>query len=140
MDGLHICVCLFVGVSMSPSVCVCVSVCVYLCASVCLHVCIYMCFHMCFYVSFWVCMSVRDCVSVRALLCICLCPCAHVGASLGMVLRGRGLLLHGYLPDELSLVVGVVQPTKHHHAAVLFPAVERRKEGSTIRTVTPGTI
>ena len=97
MDGLRICVCLFVGASirLPLSLCVCVSVCVYLCASVCLHVCIYV-FP---YVFVCVVLGVYVCVSVHALVCVCLCPCAHVGASLEVVLRGRGLLLHGYLPE-----------------------------------------
>ena len=58
-----------------------------------------------------------------------------VGASLGLTLRGRGLPVHVYTPVtcvdqwypvELSLVVVVVHPTKHHHTALRPACVERR--------------
>ena len=44
-------------------------------------------------------MSVCDCVPVRVLLCVCMCLCAHAEAPLGVVLRGRGLPVHGDLPE-----------------------------------------
>jgi len=63
-----------------------------------------------------------DCVSASAFLCVCLCQCTHVGASLEVALRGRGLLAHVYppvsnfvqwYPVEFSLVVVFVHTTKH---------------------------
>ena len=64
-----------------------------------------------------------------------MCPRAHVGASLGVALRGRGLPVHVYMPVahlghwypvEFSLIVVTVHPSKHHHAAILLLTVERR--------------
>ena len=80
-----------------------------------------------------------DYVSVRAFVCVCLSLCVHVVTSLGVALRRRGLPVHSYLPVErfghwypveFSLVIGMVHPTKHHHAAILLLAGERR--GSVI--------
>ena len=77
------------------------------------------------------CMSV-DCLGVD--LCVCLCLCTAVGASLVVTLRERGLLVHAYqpvarlghwYPVELSLIVAVVHPTKHHHTALRLVSVER---------------
>ena len=113
---MHVFMCLCVGLYVSACLfpCVCVSVCVveggvYVFVTVCL----------------------------RMHLCVCLCPCTVVGASLGLTLRWRGLPVHVYTPVtcvdqwypvELSLVVVVVHPTKHHHTA-LRPACVERKEG-----------
>ena len=104
-----LCVDLYVSACMFPSVCVSVCVIVggvYVCVTVCL----------------------------RMHLCVCLCPCTVVGASLGLTLRGTGLPVYVYTPVtcfdqwypvELSLVVAVVHPTKHHHTAFLLVSVER---------------
>ena len=110
---MHVFICLCVGLYVSACVfpCVCVSVSVveggvYVCVTVCL----------------------------RMHLCICLCPCTVVRASLGVTLRVRGLPVYVYTPVissdqwypvELSLVVVVVHPTKHHHTALLLISVER---------------
>ena len=76
-------------------------------------------------------------MSENAFVCFCLCPCTEVGASLGLTLRGRGLPVPVYNPVtrldqwdpvELSLVVAVVHPTKHHHTALLLVSVERIEE------------
>ena len=57
--------------------------------------------------------------------------------------RGRGLPVNVYspvacfnqwYPVELSLVVVVVHPTKHHHTALLLVSVEK-KRGESWRTV-----
>ena len=67
------------------------------------------------------------------------------GASLGLTLRGRGLLVHvdtpvtrldQWYPVECSLVVAVVHPTKHHHTALRLVSVERRQWGDSWRRVT----
>ena len=67
------------------------------------------------------------------------------GASLGLTLRGRGLPVHVYrpvsrldqwYPVELSLVVAVVHPTKHHHTALLLVSVERSEGRDPWSTVT----
>ena len=110
-----LCVGLYVSAFMFPSVCVSVCVIVggvYVCVTVCLK---------------------------SVFVCVCLCPCTVVGASLGLTLRGRGLPVHVYhpvalwdqwYPVELSLVVAVVHPTKHHHTALLLVSVERSEGGS----------
>ena len=96
--------------------CVCVSVCVivggvYVCVTVCLK---------------------------SVFVCVCLCPCTVVGASLGLTLRGRGLpvlvynpvaCLDQWYPVELSLLVAIVHPTKHHHTALPLVSVERSDGG-----------
>ena len=120
----------------------CLFMCVFVCGSVCVLVCLWlvMYFSMCHLVSLHVCLCycgwcaclLTVCLGVH--LCICLCPCTDVRASLGVTLRGRGLLVHAYLPMaslghwypvELSLVVAVVHPTKHHHTALWLVSVER---------------
>ena len=117
---MHVFMCLCVGLYVSACVfpCVCVSVSVfvggvYVCVTVCL----------------------------RMHLCVCLCPCTVVGASLGLTLRWRGLPVHVYTPVtrsdqwypfELSFVVAVVHPTKHHHTALLFVSVERSGGGAIL--------
>ena len=114
---MHVIMCLFVGLYVSACVfpCVCVSVSV-------VEDCVCLC----------------DCVSENAFVCVCLCPCTVVGASLGLTLRGRGLPVHVYhpvarldqwYPVDLSLVVAVVHPTKHHHTALLLVSVERSDGG-----------
>ena len=119
----------------------------FICASVYVYMCLLMCFHVSVYLSesLWVVYSLCYCVSENAFVCVCLCPCTVVGASLGVILRGRGLPVHAYLPVaslghwhpvELSLVVSVVHPTKHHHTALLFVSVERSEGGNPWRTVT----
>ena len=113
----------------------------FICASVYVYMCLLMCFHVSVYLSesLWVVYSLCDCVSENAFVCVCLCPCTVVGASLGLTLRGRGLPVHVYnpvtrldqwYPVELSLVVAVVHPTKHHHTALPLISVERRGRGS----------
>ena len=61
-----------------------------------------------------------------------------------MILRGRGLPVHGDLPvpsfghrypAELSIVVGVVHSIKHHHTAILLLAVMRRKRRGSLEEV-----
>ena len=110
----------------------------FICASVYVYMCLLMCFHVSVYLSesLWVVYSLCDCVSENAFVCVCLCPCTVVGASLGLTLRGRGLPVHVYTPvtrldqgypAELSLIVAVVHPTKHHHAALPLISVERRE-------------
>ena len=85
---------------------------------------------------------------MRAFVCVCLCSCGRVGASLGVILGGGDLPAHGYLPEaglghwdplEFSLVVGVVHPAKHHRADVFWPAEERRMRGAHWRRETPDT-
>ena len=67
------------------------------------------------------------------------------GASLGLTLRERGSPVHvdmpiarlvQWYPVEQSLVVAVVQPTKHHHTALQLVPVERRQRGDPWRMVT----
>ena len=108
-----------------------VSVKVYMCLLVCFHV------SMCLSVPFWLCICLCDCVSENVFVCVCLCPCTVVGASLGLTLRGTGLPVYVYTPVtcfdqwypvELSLVVAVVHPTKHHHTALPLISVERSEE------------
>ena len=114
----------------------------YLCVAVyvnmCLHVC-FQCLCVCLCRLRW-CICLCDCVSENVFVCVFLCPCTVVGASLGLTLRGRGLLVHVYspithldqlYPVELSLVVAVVHPTKHHHTALLLVSVER-SEGAIL--------
>ena len=81
-----------------------------------------------------------DCVSENAFVCFCLCSCTVVGPSL----RGRGLLVQVYTPlaqvdqwypVELSLVVVVVHPTRHHHTFLPLVSVERREVGDPWKTV-----
>ena len=113
----------------------------FICASVYVYMCLLMCFHVSVYLSesLWVVYSLCDCVSENAFVCVCLCPCTIVGASLGLTLRGRGLPVHVYTPAarldqrypvELSLVVAVIHPTKHHHTALPLVSVERSEGGS----------
>ena len=80
-----------------------------------------------------------DSVSENAFVCVCLCPHTVVGASLRLTLRGRGLpvcaynpvnLLDQWYPADLSLVVAVVHPTKHHHTALPLVSVERTEGGT----------
>ena len=122
---IYVLVCLFVCVS----VCACVSLTSYACFYVllCMFLCVCLCVSMflcvCLCHCEW-CLYLCDCVSENAFVCFCLCPCTVAGASLGLTLRGRGLPVHVYNPAtrldqwhpvELSLVVAVVHPTKHHH-------------------------
>ena len=113
----------------------------FICASVYVYMCLLMCFHVSVYLSesLWVVYSLCDCVSENVFVCVCLCPCTVVGASLGLTLRGRGLPVHVYTPAarldqrypvELSLVVAVIHPTKHHHTALPLVSVERSEGGS----------
>ena len=115
---MHVYMCLCVGLYVSACVfpCVCVSVSV-------VEDCVCLC----------------DCVSENAFVCVCLCPRTVVETSLGLTLRGRGLPVHVYNPDtcldqwypvELSLVVAIVHPTKHHHTA--FPLVSVERSGGEI--------
>lgn len=88
-------------------------------------------------------------VTVHAVMCVCMCTHARVGASLGVALRGRGLPAHEHMPGaglghrcplEISLVIGMIHPTKHDHTAVLWPSEKRRKKGTGWRRVMPGTV
>ena len=130
---------LFVCVFVCVSVCACVSLTSYACfyVSLCRFICVSLFVSMCLCVCLcrcgW-CICLCDCVSENIFVCICLCPCTDVRASLGVTLRGRGLLVHAYLPMaslghwypvELSLVVAVVHSTKHHHTALWLVSVER---------------
>ena len=99
--------------------------CICLYASMCLCICLCCCG--------W-CICLCDCVSENAFVCVCLCPCTVAGASLGLTLRGRGLPVHVYnpvscldqwYPVELSLVIAMVHPTKHHHTALPLVSVEK---------------
>ena len=85
-------------------------------------------------------------VCTCAFVCVCLSLCVHVVTSLGVALRGRDLPIHSYLPVatfghwypvEISLVIGMVHPTKHYHAAIPLLAGERRGECHW-RKVMPG--
>ena len=140
--SMCLCVCLYVClyVSLWVLVCLWLAMHVFMCLCVCLYVsaCVFPC--VCVSVSVvegavYVCVT----VCLRMHLCVCLCPCTVVGASLGLTLRGRGLPVHVYnpvtrldqwYPVELSLVVAVVHPTKHHHTALLLISVERSEEWS----------
>ena len=84
--------------------------------------------------------GVYVCVTVcLRMYCVCLPVSMYrCGASLGLILRGRGLLVHVYTPVacvdqwypvEHSLVVGFIHPIKHHHTAFCLACVERREEG-----------
>ena len=62
------------------------------------------------------------------------------GASHGLTLRERGLPVHvdppvahlcQWYPVERSLIVAVVQPTKHHKTALQLAPIERRWGGGT---------
>ena len=115
---------------MHVFMCLCVCYMSQLCGSVCLCVCVIVC-------GVYVCVT----VCLRMHLSVCLCPCTVVGASLGLTLRWRGLPVHVYTPVtrsdqwypfELSFVVAVVHPTKHHHTALLFVSVERRVGGRSL--------
>ena len=111
------------NVYMCLSVCLCVSACVFPCVCVSVSV---------VEGGVYVCVTVSE----NAFVCVCLCPCTVVGASLGLTLRGTGLPVYVYTPVtcfdqwypvELSLVVAVVHPTKHHHTALPLVSVERRE-------------
>ena len=134
-----LCVCLYV--------CLHVSLCVLVLLRLAMHV--FMCCCVCLYVSAFVlppvcvsvsvvedCVCLCDCVSENAFVCVCLCPRTVLGTSLGLTLRGRGLPVHVYnlvsrldqwYPVELSLVVAIVHPTKHHHTALLPVSVDRNE-------------
>lgn len=80
---------------------------------------------------------------------ICMCPCALVGESLGVALRGSSLLATNDLPAvgskywylvRVPFVVGVVHPAKHHQAAILPLADKRRKKGVCWRRIMPGNV
>ena len=111
-------------------VCLCVSVClcVFLCVSVCVFVCV-------FVGGVCVCEGLSVCVCTCVCLLVFLCRCGSI--TWGDPWRGD-LPAHGYLPEagsghryplDFPLVVGVVHPTKHHHAAVSWLAEESRMRG-----------
>ena len=140
---ISVLVCLFVSVFACFFVCACASLTSYACFYVllCMFLCVCLCVSMflcvCLCHCEW-CICLWDYVSENAFVCVCLCPCTVVGASLGLTLRGRGLPVHVYTrvacsdqwyPVELSLVVAVVHPTKHHHTALLLVSVERSDGG-----------
>ena len=137
----RLCICVLVYLFICVFVCVSVCACVSLTSYVCFFVSLCRFINVCLYVSKCLCVcvivgGVYVCVTVclRMHLCICLCPCTVVRASLGVTLRVRGLPVYVYTPVissdqwypvELSLVVVVVHPTKHHHTALLLISVER---------------
>ena len=135
-------VCLFLCVFVCVSVSACVSLtsypCLYVSLCICVCLCVSMCLCVCLYRWRW-CICLCDCVSENVFVCVCLCPCTVVGASLGLILRGRGLPVHVYTPVtrmdqwysvEHSLIVDSVHPSKHHHTAFRPACVERRGGGS----------
>ena len=138
---ISVLVCLFLSVFACFFVCACASLTSYACFYVllCMFLCVCLCVSMflcvCLCHCEW-CICLWDYVSENAFVCVCLCPCTVVGASLGLTLRGRGLPVHVYhpvalwdqwYPVELSLVVAVVHPTKHHHTALLPVSVDRNE-------------
>ena len=143
---IYVLVCLFVCVFVCVSVCACVSLTSYACfyVSLCMFICVCFCVSVCLSVLLWVVyMSVWLCV----LECICVCVPVSMynsGSIIGLTLRGRGLPVHVYTPVacvdqwypvELSLVIVVVHPTKHHHTALRPACVERRGGRDSWRTV-----
>ena len=141
---IYVLVCLFVCVFLCVSVCAFVSPTNYAClyVSLCRFICVYSCVSMCLCVCLCrcgLCICLCDYMSENAFVCVCLCPRTVVETSLGLTLRGRGLPVHVYNPDtcldqwypvELSLVVAIVHPTKHHHTA--FPLVSVERSGGEI--------
>ena len=138
---ISVLVCLFLSVFACFFVCACASLTSYACFYVllCMFLCVCLCVSMflcvCLCHCEW-CICLWDYVSENAFVCVCLCPCTVVGASLGLTLRGRGLPVHVYhpvarldqwYPVDLSLVVAVVHPTKHHHTALLPVSVDRNE-------------
>ena len=130
------CLCIYVCacVSLTSYVCFYVSLCRFICVCLCVSMCLCICLCHC-----WWCICLCDCVSENAFVCVCLCPRTVVETSLGLTLRGRGLPVHVYnpvarldqwYPVELSLVVAIVHPTKHHHTA--FPLVSVERSGGEI--------
>ena len=141
---ISVLVCLFLSVFACFFVCACASLTSYACFYVllCMFLCVCLCVSMflcvCLCHCEW-CICLWDYVSENAFVCVCLCPCTVVGASLGLTLRGRGLPVHVYhpvalwdqwYPVELSLVVAVVHPTKHHRTALPLVSVDRSEGGS----------
>ena len=137
---VYLCISVFI-------VCSYVAFFVYLCVSGWLCIFIRACLHLCMNVRVSVCVLVGGVYAcwlcVRECICVCLCLYTHMGASFGIAFRGRGLPVHAYLPVaslghwypvELTLVVAVVHPTKHHHTALRLASAERR-EGDPWRTV-----
>jgi len=123
-------------VSLTSYACFYVSLCRFIC--VCLYVSKCLCVCLCH--CGW-CICLCDCVSENEFMYVFLCPCTLAGASLGLTLRGRGLPVYVYnpvtcsnqwYPVELSLVVAVVHPTKHHHTALSLVSVERKKWGEVL--------
>lgn len=95
---------------------------------------VWLCVTVCVFVSIRVCVTVCRCVCPSESVCVCMCICMYIcvhvmcGDITGVVPRGRGLPVHGYLPAvrfghrhplQVSLVVGGVHPDDHHHAALL---------------------
>ena len=134
---IYVLVYLFVCVFACFFVCACVSLTSYACFYVllCMFLCVCLCVSMflcvCLCRSGWCVCRLIVCLVVH--LCVCLCPCTDMGASLGVILRVRGLPVHVYNPAtrldqwyplELSLVVAVVHPTKHHHTALRLASIE----------------
>ena len=111
-------------------------VCIYICVSVFVHICVlcvfisapmseFICVFVCVfrYVCGWSqCLCVTVCVFAYTCVCLSVCIC---GSVIGVTLRRRGLPIHDYLPVawfshwyplEISVEVGIVDSTKHHHA------------------------
>ena len=144
------CLCLYVSFYVCLSVCQSLSVSVCLFVWVYVWVCVYMSFNMCLMGG--VCVCVCNWVSRHAFVCVCTCPCALVGASPGVTLRGGGLLAHGNLPVmgskhcwpvRISFVVGVVH-SPHQTSPGCYssptPSWQEKEEGVCWRRVTPGNV
>ena len=143
---IYVLVCLFVCVFLCVSVCAFVSPTNYAClyVSLCRFICVYSCVSMCLCVCLCrcgLCICLCDYMSENAFVCVCLCPCTVLGALLGLSFRERGLPVHVYTPVtcfdqwypvELSLIVVVVHPTKHHYTALPLISVERRGWGGSL--------
>ena len=66
---------------------------VFLCMFLCVCLCVSMCLCVCLCCCGW-CICLCDFVSENAFVWVCLCPCTVAGVSLGLTLRGRGLMVH----------------------------------------------
>ena len=141
--SMCLCVCLFVcffvcifgcaSVSLTSYACLYVSLCMCICVCLCVSMCLCVCLCHCGW-----CICLCNYVSENAFVSVCLCTCTVLGASLGLILRGKGLPVHvdtpvtrldQWYPAECSLVVGFVHPTKHHHTSLCPACIERRQEG-----------
>ena len=90
---VFLCVSVRAFVSLTSYACFYVSLCMFICVCLCVSMCLCVCLCHCRW-----CICLCDCVSENAFVCVFLCPCTVVGASLGLTLRGRGLPVHVYTP------------------------------------------